>query len=360
MLLKSFKYWEPGWSLDSLSLGLTNLMVGKNSSGKSRALQSLGSIIALISQRKKKFSSHVFSVELNFIEENNDIISYSLTLENRKVSKEELRSNNHPIIQRAGTVAQFEGETVNPPEEMLLIHVRRDVEKYPVIEKIIKWAEESIIWGFTDNDARDEKDLYELFEKFSPDMKSHLIEMINNVGFPVVFLDTFESILARTNTGGADMHPDATEFKVIILKERDVDVPLFLKSLSSGMYRTIALLVLIEQMVSHEKPALLAIDDLGEGLDYSRAKKLGELLFRVCENHQIQLIATSNEEFMMNIVDINQWNILVRKGERVKTITSETCPEEFEDFKFSGLSNFDFFTSSFLNRMTSKLFNEEQ
>ena len=360
MLLKSFKYWEPGWSLDGISLGLTNLMVGKNSSGKSRALESLGSIIAFISQRKKKFLSPVFNVELNFIEENNDIISYSLSLEGGKVSKEELITNNHIIIQRTAASALFEGETVNPPANMLLIHVRRDVEKYPVIEKIIKWAEESIIRSFTDDYAHDKKGLYELFEKFSPEMKSHLIEMINSVGFPVAFMDTFESILAKTNNGGADIHPDATEFKVIILQEKDVNVPLFLKNLSSGMYRTILLLVLIEQMVSHKKPALLAIDDLGEGLDYSRAKKLGELIFRVCEHHHIQLIATSNEEFMMNIVDINQWNVLVRKGEAVKTITSETCPEEFEDFKFSGLSNFDFFTSSFLNRITSKLFSEQQ
>lgn len=135
---------------------------------------------------------------------------------------------------------------------------------------------------------------------------------------------------------------------------------MFLGDLSSWMHRTISLLVLIEQLINLNHPALIAIDDLGEGLDYSRATKVGRLLFDICEKHGIQLIATSNEEFMMNIVDINQWNILVRKGEFVSSITATGYHDVFEEFKFSGLDNFDFFTSDFLARISSNLFPEEE
>ena len=96
------------------------------------------------------------------------------------------------------------------------------------------------------------------------------------------------------------------------------------------------------------------------GLDYSKSTGVGRLLFDICREHGMQLMATSNEEFMMNIVDIGEWNILVRKDQTVKSLNAANHPELFDEFRFSGLDNFDLFTSDVLNRAASNLFTEEE
>lgn len=62
----------------------------------------------------------------------------------------------------------------------------------------------------------------------------------------------------------------------------------------------------------------------------------------------------------MNIVDIDCWNILVRHGQTVKSFTKDDAPELFEEFRFSGLDNFDFFTSDRLNRALEAHFGDNE
>lgn len=92
------------------------------------------------------------------------------------------------------------------------------------------------------------------------------------------------------------------------------------------------------------------IDDLCEGLDYAKATKLGKIIFKKCDNSQIQLIATSNDSFLMDVVDIKHWNVLYREGKSVHTLNYKTQYNVFEQFKFTGLSNFDFFASDYLKQ----------
>ena len=90
------------------------------------------------------------------------------------------------------------------------------------------------------------------------------------------------------------------------------------------------------------------IDDLCEGLDYERATKLGKLIFNKCKDTNIQLIATSNDSFLMDVVDIKFWNVLQREGKVVTAINIQTHEALFKKFKFTGLSNFDFFASDYI------------
>lgn len=358
MLLKSFKYSTFGWKLDGLSFGKANLIVGKNSSGKSKALEALSIVNSVLSQRKSEETSIYFNAELNFDDEEYGDIYLQISIQEKKIVNEVLKVNGDVKIERDGRKAIFEGETVSPPENMLLMHVRRDVRKYKYIEKIIKWSEEAVIRSFIDHDYPTKEELFEHILKFTPEMRKHLIKVANKVGFPLEDIGTFKDIVLKNDKESSRF--DFDHIKIIMLKEKKVSAFLSMHALSSGMYRTIVLLILIEQLINLDRPALLAIDDLGEGLDYSRATKVGTLLFDICKKKNIQLIATSNEEFMMNIVDISNWNILVRKGEIVKSITSVNCPKEFENFKFMGLNNFDFFTSHFLKSVSAKIFVEEE
>jgi hypothetical protein len=52
--------------------------------------------------------------------------------------------------------------------------------------------------------------------------------------------------------------------------------------------------------------------------------------------------------FLMDVVDLKYWNVLRRNGQVVTAINAKNHPNLFEDFKFTGLSNFDFFASDYI------------
>jgi hypothetical protein len=92
---------------------------------------------------------------------------------------------------------------------------------------------------------------------------------------------------------------------------------------------------------------MVVIDDIGEGLDFSRAKHLVQVLISKAEGAGIQLIMSTNDSFIMNAVDIQHWAVIVREGNKISLFNYENSREIFEEFKFTGLNNFDFYASEF-------------
>jgi predicted ATPase len=92
---------------------------------------------------------------------------------------------------------------------------------------------------------------------------------------------------------------------------------------------------------------LIIIDDIGEGLDFSRAKQLVQLLISRATESGIQLIMSTNDSFIMNAVDIEHWAVITREGHKISIFNYENSREIFEEFKFTGLNNFDFLASEF-------------
>ena len=110
-----------------------------------------------------------------------------------------------------------------------------------------------------------------------------------------------------------------------------------------GMYRAISLIVIVDFILMKNKRCTIAIDDLGEGLDYDRSRKLKELLFKKIEKSDIQLIITSNDRFLINATDLKYVNILERKGHVVTAYNYENSKERFDKYEFTGMNTFDFF-----------------
>jgi len=69
------------------------------------------------------------------------------------------------------------------------------------------------------------------------------------------------------------------------------------------------------------------------------------LLISKAKTYDLQLIMTSNDRFVMNQVLLEYWSVLKRKGGIVKLFNSQNSPKQFNDFKYLGLNNFDFFAS---------------
>ena len=120
--------------------------------------------------------------------------------------------------------------------------------------------------------------------------------------------------------------------------------------LSQGMSRALDLLTYVQYLLQSGKTSIFILDDLGEGLDYERATKLGKLLVEKLENSNIQFIATSNDSFLMDVIPIKYWNILRRDGNTVSSLNYQNSKERFDKFLMTGLSNFDLFSSNYLMR----------
>nr|WP_290447624.1 AAA family ATPase [Pseudomonas sp. 21LCFQ02] len=142
----------------------------------------------------------------------------------------------------------------------------------------------------------------------------------------------------------------------IAVKEKGVRCFVNQGGLSQGMYRALAILVQFyanilwarhacggRQLQLGDSPLIL-IDDIGEGLDHERARKMIGLLVSESLKYNIQIIMSSNDRYVMNYVPLENWTVLSRNGSKVSSINYNNSKDVFDEFSYSGLSNFDFFS----------------
>jgi len=58
-------------------------------------------------------------------------------------------------------------------------------------------------------------------------------------------------------------------------------------------------------------------------------------------------VMTTNDRFIMNGVPLEYWSVIERKPGLAKLHNIHNSSQVFEDFKFTGLNNFDFFSTEF-------------
>ena len=97
----------------------------------------------------------------------------------------------------------------------------------------------------------------------------------------------------------------------------------------------------------------MLVDDLGEGLDFSRSSKLASLVFKKVQNTDIQLIVTTNDRFLMNSVDLKCWNIFERRGKHVTSFNYKNSKKAFDEFLLLGMNSFDFFANELYKGLRS-------
>lgn len=348
MKLKSLEYSEPGWYLNGLNFSEASLVVGKNAVGKSKTIKALSILINIIAQQKEIKESDYFYYNIIFTDNNDNEFTYRFTFYSGKVVKEILHDNNGNIfIRRDKKQTLYYGEEINPPANKLSLTTRRDTVLYPEIEKIIEWAESSYGLLFNQIDPVNDDissfnimskchNLITMFEKLDESAKQQVIKDLNNLDYKIDDLNVQEI---------------GQKFKILHITESGVKDYLWEASISQGMQRTLFLIIFINYLsLNKENTKIIAIDDFCEGLDYDRSIKLGKYLYKFCIENNIQLITTSNDSFLMDVVDLKYWNILHRKGDKVTAINIYNSPELFEDFEFTGLSNFDLFSSDFIAR----------
>ncbi|CAB5637015.1 Predicted ATPase [Pseudomonas putida] len=357
------------WILDEVELGSKNLIVGRNSTGKSRTLAVIGSLARTLSGVTNILpGSCRFKSE--FESEGGDLYLYEYALENAEVCHEKLTINDKVYLDRGeggfGTML-FEaiggGEIVKfqtPVKEFALVK-RRDATQHSFIEPLYQWAAAVRHYYFGTNfgkdqlavftspgsavDERDANQVVGVFRNGKREFKDVFAQRVSDdmreLGYQIESVD----IGFPTSVPPEGLPP---ELQALRVKETGVNGFVDQLSLSQGMYRVLALLTHMNFLQLRRTSTCVIIDDIGEGLDYDRSCKLIKILRRKAEESNIQVIMSTNDKFVMNSVPLKEWTVLTRNGSHVIVHNYKNSKEKFDDFRFTGLSNFSFFEMDYV------------
>ena len=346
------------WELTDLLLNpKINLLVAQNATGKSTTIKHIVLLSQLLNGLNITSSFPLIDYDCIFENDKKNILKYSVKTvivddsvddsvdDNEAHFEEELYFDDKLVLKRLGRKAEIYSmksntfTKISPPNNKLVIHVRRDTEEYPFFEDLSDWAQETALFEFArisplNNKAIENHNIGQLLSKMTAKQTKSIVNDLNNIGYDI------ENMKAV----------DWDEEYIISIKEKNVDGDINQKRISQGLFRALSVLIFIAYHLENNKNATVLIDDLGEGLDYERATKLGKLLVEKLENSNIQFIATSNDSFLMDVIPIKYWNILERENSHVKSFNYQNSKAAFDKFKMSGLSNFYLFTSNFLHQ----------
>jgi hypothetical protein len=339
--------------IEPVEIGDLNLLVGRNASGKTTLTDRLSNFADLFTKSPALFLGK-WNMEWKLSENTTYSYCYQLNFIKEKIIVEEyLKENDNILIERTLNKCRIysnewkDFEEINPPTDKLILHVRRDEKHYPYLEEIVKWAEGVHSFKFGHIHAPDfipnaldkkslpnikDKDFNKILGDLDESIKGKIISDFNLLGYNV-------EILKIKKEG---------EQNILFIKEEGLQYEIRYSNLSQGMFRSLSLLIFIQYLIEKEHSQLIIIDDLCEGLDYDRATRLGKIIFDRMKEKDIQFVATSNDSFLMNVVDIEHWNIIHREGSTIKSYNYKNSKDKFEQFKMTGLNNFDLFASNFL------------
>lgn len=357
---------DKAWEFESFDLNTINLVVGKNASGKSRVLHTIHGLSKLFVNDITPFANVNYSAMLEHAGRN---YQYNVEIAEAEVRKESLFIDNHKYLDRdAEGTGKIRGEEIKDfikfkiPKNQLAIS-RRDEIQHPTLDALYWWASELKYLPFTGDldkrnliipnsiniDLKNNSDsiAIAIFEKgkaeFNQQFEDAIIQDMKDIGYQL------ESIEFGKMQDIKILQPFPSELFGLLIKEKDLQSKISQLNMSDGMFRALASLIHFNYYSLKKEHGLVVIDDIGEGLDFDRATKLIKKLVAKAEETDIQLIMSTNDKFVMNSVPLKYWQILNRNGSHIKILNSQNTREIFDEFRFTGLNNFDFFSGDFIN-----------
>ncbi len=372
MYLQSFTFRENAgqnieWLIDNVSLGEINLVVGKNSSGKTRTLNALSDLVSMLRGKGTSASGPV-SYELLFRNHEN-LMRYELEYDLDTIKMERLYVGDELVLERSeggNGIVKYEGTPgsiflkFEIPHDQLACFAKRDRLQHPFIEIIHGWAislrrfdfsgdlgktryalkssfdAKEMDWSITNNTL---VPIINVAEQEHPEFRDMTLKDMQQVGYD---LEDFGIIHFSERFGNASQ-----DRFTVYTTEKGLEKQVTQRDMSQGMFRAFSVLIQVNYYILSKNKGCVIIDDIGEGLDFTRAKQLVQVLIGKAKDSGIQLIMSTNDSFIMNAVDIENWAVIMREGHKISLYNYENSKEIFEEFKFTGLNNFDFYASEF-------------
>jgi predicted ATPase len=354
------------WTLQGLELGPLNLIVGKNATGKTRTLNSVASLAGLL-RGELPLPAGAGHYEADFDCEGQSL-RYLLAYEDGRVTGEEFRRGDEILLTRhRGGIGRLyherEGRALDfqTPEDELAAVVRQDSLQHGFLRPLADWAKGLRHYSFGDGrgkrpvanpregirtDLSHQDRVIAVFRKGNQDypqvFEAAICKDMGDLGYPLIAVGIRPPVVGPS--GGP---PD--DAAALFVEERDRTSATEQFDISSGMFRALSLLIHLGYAILSGGPGCILIDDIGEGLDFDRSCALVELLMKKATHSQVQLVMSTNDRFVMNKVPLEAWSVLQREGGKVRVRNYQNSRAVFDDFKFTGLSNFDFLATDFVN-----------
>lgn len=366
MRLKSISYVEwrdtpQEWRLEKLSFSQRMLIVGKNTAGKSRSVAvTAGLAGSLIGARPPGISGdHIATFDHNgqeYIYElrcrDGEVIHELISIAGKIHLKREIGGAGTILAEKIANGQDMEFQV--PPNTLAAV-ARRDTIQHSFIEPLFEWASSLRFYQFggmaqgslaifvntgREVDERDQNAVAGIFKQglkiFGQPFIESIISDLAIVDYDIESITLAAPVSIRFSPGG----PQPVSLNI---KERALQGITDQLGMSTGMYRVLALLIHVTFAQFKGSTSSVLIDDIGEGLDFDRSLRLIELLRFKAEKYKFQLVMTTNDKFVMNHVPLEEWTVLHRSASVVHVRNQENSKIAFDEFKFTGLSNFSFF-----------------
>lgn len=348
-----------------LTLNNMNLIVGKNASGKSRTIDAIRHIADLL-------SSDVSLSKLNLLgygtaeyclefDDEGESIKYYLDFKEGKIIEETLKVNGQYKLHRGEGTLWYNG--INnvleyQPEDDVLAVSKRDKKQHPFLEKLYDWGKKLNLYHFGSQLGKDAllRDINAIKYDEEVDLKDGdevaeiLMKGQHQFGdlFIQSVIDDMKSIsykLEKIETSRLKNLP--IHAYGLNVKESDLYDITDQREMSQGMFRALSLLIQLNYALLSKIPSCILIDDIGEGLDFDRSKSLIDLIIEKVKASPVQVIMTTNDRFVMNKVPLEYWSVIQRVPNKALFYNYQNSKETFDEFEYTGLSNFDFLSSEF-------------
>jgi len=332
------------WELEKLLLGKNAVILGQNSTGKTRIINVIQNFAKLL-QKQQIFNGNWVAI---FCDDQDRKYKYCLSCEGGKVISEKVFIDGIKKMDRTSTSAQIFSESANEWERIslgqdkLLPYIQKDNAEYPFLSKIFTWAAGVRTFSFPNTSPNQieipasPKHLTSLnavpsvLDQLDGEQVRTVLAQLEKMGY------NLETVSAGTAEG---LPPTA---KIIFFKEHGIENALKQVEISQGIYRAFAMLTIMGFLRSDKETSTVLIDDFGEGLDGERSKKLAQILFR--EKFPFQIIATSNDPDLLGAVPLPYVSICYRVQGKVKCLSYSGAKEKFDQWQQRALNNFDLFS----------------
>lgn len=357
---------EKKWEYNDLELKDINLIVGKNAAGKTRTLSSIVNLLNFILQHLEKEFEILGEYKVEF-EDNGTIYYYELNscMENNslKILKEILYNGDKEyLIRKNDGTGQIFSEQENKMLEFSIdtnipaIFAKRDKLHHKVLDRIISWCQTNMYCKFGSELGKtkglNERHLEDIYD-YSFENAEQLVRNLKISLEKREYKEEFkEKLLKQMAYLGYDIESIkfvkyANGVYGIALHEKDIKNNINQLEMSQGMFRAFSLITHSLINLYEHKVNLMVIDDIGEGLDYERATKLIKLIIENAQESGSQLLMATNDRHIMNKTPLKYWQVIKREKDKIKFYSYKNNKEIFDEFEFTGLSNFDFFSTEF-------------
>ena len=374
MKLKTLNYAQhegqsKQWRLRDLRLGDVNLLVGRNASGKSRTLNIIHGLANMLSSTTKlAFTTGNYEV---VFDNDGQMLEYKLHYEENKVVSESFACEGKQLLERGvGGVGKIWAQKNNclmdfqAPEDQIAAVARQDSIQHPYLAPLQQWAQSLYHYKFgtplgqdrlavvledsnVPFDPKNPGNVVAIFRRglkdFGDRFKQSVMADMDFVGYPLSDVDT--------------QPPSSVTFSLPLpgplvglwVQEQTLNGPTDQGDMSQGMFRCLSVIIQINYAHMSSPPGSVLIDDIGEGLDHERSCQIITLLIEKATAANVQLTMATNDRFVMNTVPLEAWSVLQRSGGDSRVFNYTNSKAKFDEFKFTGMNNFDFFATDFLN-----------